>query len=133
MRRLMYSMSLAAVLLAFAFMLARQGATNRREVTHMQTLLYRYCSVCRTSALRIPVEDHGAAMAHIEQLFDSAHFEAYDSTLRDLVQGLDVWGQRIHFRDSREGRLFVRSVGINGIDEGGRGDDIECEMWRMRP
>jgi hypothetical protein len=59
---------------------------------------------------------------------DLAKLEQNYYPLRHVLSGKDAWGQDLIY-DVREGeqRIIVRSVGSNGRDEYGKGDDIQVE------
>ena len=60
----------------------------------------------------------------IESLADAS--VTFDEPGDDLVRdGRDAWGQSIVYERISPGQVILRSVGPNGIDEHGEGDDLQ--------
>ena len=76
------------------------------------------------------VEEHGLPGndAELAQLFVSQGWSQEDQVVDFIVEGrfVDRWGHPLVYRRDTEARYgyYLYSTGWNGLDEGGRGDDM---------
>ncbi|HEY4310190.1 MAG TPA: hypothetical protein VGN12_12135 [Pirellulales bacterium] len=45
-----------------------------------------------------------------------------------IAEGKDAWGQSVILDVRKDGEIHFRSIGPNGIDEKGKGDDIDVQV-----
>lgn len=130
LRALFYLFNLAAVvLIVIAYMgnhmaiqvmkLNAQRLATRTEVTALTRGLVRYAQ--DHPQAKLPEE----AAALWEAL--EAGYYPFDPTRRSGGKYLDDFGQAYRYRCER-GRALIYSVGPNGKDEGGEGDDV-LDQW----
>ena len=74
------------------------------------------------------------AFVFIEKSLDrgSQKHEEWMARYRHVSSGLDPWGAPLRYSMSSDGTFRIWSCGVNGIDEGGSGDDFVVERRRAR-
>ncbi|GAA4440507.1 hypothetical protein GCM10023155_45470 [Bremerella cremea] len=96
-----------------------------RVFVHFLYDLYDHVNVRN---LEDPCDDCSLAEV-VFQVSRSSDLRDIDELYRsELADGKDVWGHAILFWEERDGVWKIRSVGPNGLDEGGKGDDVEASI-----
>lgn len=73
-------------------------------------------------------------VSELKLYFDShVSYDRHDIPLVNALNGKDTWGRDLQYKRTDDGSLYVRSIGNNGIDEDGGGDDIQALIWRQLP
>ena len=76
-----------------------------------------------------------------QQMIETLELTKNSEALRKcphIIKGIDPWGQPLIFEITviateveEEQQIVIRSIGVNGKDEAGRGDDLQARMINM--
>ena len=122
---------LAALLMASAWMiwrlaLDREESRRRatvRNISSLASLLFTYAVVHEGLVPGPSIEEAIKAILDDPYLADNVDWDD------QFAAGRDAWGRKLVYEWNREDRrASIRSVGPNGVDERGAGDDFETNV-----
>jgi hypothetical protein len=120
----------AGVLIGLMVIMRNQFVTEQRALKHQTTLtalghLQGYLTDYLIRHHSLPGPTLHDAMDALERE-GTKYYESFGK--KYIEPGLDAWGNPIIYELRDKTHAVVRSVGENGVDEHGGGDDIEREV-----
>ncbi len=100
---------------------AVRNQTTRYALSHLQGCLTNYMIIHGS----LPGPTLRDAIDALEKEGDK-YYESYG--VKFIEPGVDAWGHEIIYELRGPKYAVLRSVGENGVDESGKGDDIEREV-----
>lgn len=136
MRRRLFLFFVLGLLAASSVVLTRT-IVNQIQNTRLQNRLERetdraFTILHTTCAAKLTFQEHtrSGIIQEIKSLFDnSTDYDRHDRTLEATLSGVDAWNQPLQYVRDHQGNTIVWSVGPNGVDENGNGDDIRRVIW----
>jgi hypothetical protein len=124
--------SIALLLAIGAHMLWEAREKRRRDATDTQ--LWRIKEGITLYWLTYDEVPSGAADMAIQQVREFLRQEGLDQEKIEKLQPQDAWGRTLVYKRVDRDTVVVRSLGANGRDEGGQGDDLQvtCD-WHFSP